>query len=99
MNPALKFYVIGLPVSLTLRSRAAFVSDASHFCSARVPVLIHRLVSSCAAVGQFVELTDGPAKSKRPKRLPLNVGQDRLAASEWMPCSIRREVRRVGRVT
>jgi hypothetical protein len=96
MNATLEFCAIGLPVSLALRSRAAFVSNASHFCFVLVPVLVHLLVGPCAAVGQFVQLTDWRTEAKRAERLALNVGQDRLAASEWMPCGTQREVRRGG---
>lgn len=97
MKPA-RAFCIGLPVSLALRSYAALVSDASHFRFAIVPVLVHRLVDPCAAVGRFVQSTDWPAHLKKPERLSLYVGQDRLAASKWIPCGIRREVRHGGRV-
>lgn len=102
MNPA-RTSVPAVPGPLALRSCSAFVSDAFHVRFARVPVLVHFLFSLCAPASQFVQSTCGVAvvdgeehAPERPKRLSLNVGQDRLAASKWMPCGIWREVRRGG---
>lgn len=89
-----------VPVTSALRSCAAFISVVSHFRFALVPVHVHRLVSPCAPVGQFVQscrrlvVVEGTTQEpRRAKGLTLSVGQDRRAASEWMPCGIRREVR------
>lgn len=102
MKPG-RAFLSAVPVTSALRSCTAFVSVVSHFRFALVPVLVHRLVSPCAPVGQFVHshrrlivVESTTQESRRPKRLVLNVGQDRLAASKWMPCGIWREVRRGG---
>lgn len=104
MKPG-RAFVCAVPVSSALRSCTAFVSDAFHFRFAFAPVLVHFLFSPCAPAGQFVQSPCGLAvvegevhESKRSKRLSLDVGQDRLAASKWMPCGIWREVRYAGRL-
>lgn len=104
MKPG-RAFLPAFPPSPALRSRAAFVPVVSHLRFALVPVLVHRLFSPCAPFGQFVQsyrrrvVVDGTTQeSRRPKKLSLNVGQDRRPASEWMPCCIRREVRRGGPV-